>query len=111
MEYVKDDEMQRNIAIGKALCFPSVVKRVMPDRSAVDGNENVFAFGSANEAHVISEPAFKTASLVIIRTRTLTLVIVTALESIHVEIAHICSDFSKFLISSLYEDIVHTPFC
>jgi hypothetical protein len=44
---------------------------------------------------MIAKPAFEPAALVIIGTRTLALVVITALEAIHVEIAHICSDFLK----------------
>lgn len=46
---------------------------------------------------MIAKPAFKTAALVIIGTRTLALIVITTLETV--------------LISSLYEDIVHAPFC
>jgi hypothetical protein len=95
VEYVKDDEMQRNIAIGKAFCLPSVVQRIVPDRSAIDGDENVFTFGSANKAHMIAKPAFKTATLVIIGTRTLALIVITTFEAVNVKITHICSDFFK----------------
>ena len=67
----KDDEMQRDVAIGKAFCLPSIVQRVVPDRAAIDGDENVFTFGSANKAHMVAKPAFEPAALVIIGTRTL----------------------------------------
>ena len=87
--------MQRDVAIGKALCLPSIVKRIVPDRSAIDGDKNIFTFRSANKAHMIAKPAFKTAALVIIGTRTLALIVITTLETVNVEITHICSDFFK----------------
>ena len=44
---------------------------------------------------MIAKPAFKTAALVIIGTRTLALIVITTLETVNVEITHICSDFFK----------------
>jgi hypothetical protein len=44
---------------------------------------------------MIAKPAFQTAALVVIGTRTFTLIVITALEAIYVEITHICSDLLK----------------
>jgi hypothetical protein len=95
MKNVKENEMQRNIAIGKAFCLPCIVQRVMPDGAAIDGDENVFTFRSAHEAHMIPKPAFQAAPLVIIGTLAFLLIIVTAFETVNIEITHIRSDFLK----------------
>ena len=102
MENVKDDEMQRDIAVGKALRLPSVVQRVVSDGSAIDGNENIFTFGSANKAHMVTKPAFEATALVVIGTGALAArrailraVVITGFKAVNVEIAHICSDFLK----------------
>ena len=95
MENVEENEMQRNVAIGKAFRFPSVVQRVMPDGAAINGDEYVFTLRSAHEAHMIPQPAFQTSPLIIIGSGTLRLIIVTAFETINIEITHICSDFFK----------------
>jgi hypothetical protein len=44
---------------------------------------------------MIAKPAFKAAAFVVIGTRTLALVVITALEAIHVEISHVRSDLFK----------------
>ena len=67
----------------------------MPYRSAVDRYKNVFALGSANKAHMVAEPAFKPAALIVVGTRAFLPVIIAALEPVNVEIAHIRSDFFK----------------
>ena len=95
MQNVKENKMQRNIAVSKAFCFPGVVQRVVPDGTAINGDEYVFTLRSAYEAHMIPQPAFQTSPLIIIGSGTLRLIIVTAFETINIEITHICSDFLK----------------
>jgi hypothetical protein len=63
--------------------------------TAINGYENVLSFSGPYKAHMIAKPAFEPAALVVIGTRTLALIVVTALEAVNVEIAHIRSDFLK----------------
>jgi hypothetical protein len=44
---------------------------------------------------MITQPAFKPAALIIVRTRALALIIITALEALNIKISHIRSDFLK----------------
>ena len=87
--------MKSYIAISKAFCFPCVVKRIMVDSSAINGNKHIFAFQSSYKAHVIPKPAFYSSTLVIIGTSTFGAIFITTLKAVNIKFSHICTNFFK----------------
>ena len=62
----------------------------------INRNEHILAFGGgANEAHMVSEPAFDPPTLVVIGTRAFLIIFISALESINIEFTHKASYLFK----------------
>lgn len=89
--------MEGDIAVGEALGFEGLVEGVVPGYPAVDGDEHAFAFGGTDKAHVIAQPAFHAAALVIVRPEAFPAVFLAAFETVHVEFAHIAADLFEVL--------------
>ena len=89
--------MKGYIAICKAFRLPRIIKRVVVYASAIYGNENVFALGSSNKAHMLPKPALQPPPLVVIGSGALRGILLAALEAVHVKLPHISPDLLKAL--------------
>lgn len=102
MQNIKDNEMQCNVSVRKALRLPGIVERIVSNSTTVDRYEHILAVRSSHKAHVVAKPALYSSTFVIIGTGAFFAVIVTALETVDIELAHICSDslkvFNKFAV-------------
>ena len=65
---------------------------IMWDPSAVDREEHILTGGILMEGHIITEPAFDPAPLVIVAAGALDAVFFSALKTIDIEFAHIVPD-------------------
>lgn len=89
VQNVKQNKMQGDVAVGKALCLPGLIERVVRLGAAVDREEYALPLGAAHELHVVPEPAFDAAALVVIRARALFVVFLAAFEAVDIKLAHI----------------------
>ncbi|WP_277259233.1 hypothetical protein [Phascolarctobacterium succinatutens] len=80
--------MQHYIISRKALRLQRLVKRIMPDFSAVHGNKAVLATGILTKIHILSQPAFNASALIVIATGAFIRKISSALKAKDIKITH-----------------------
>ena len=80
--------MQHDIIRRKALRLQRLVKRIMPDFSAVYGNKAVLAAGFLAEIHILTQPAFNASALVVIAASAFIRKISSALKAKDIKITH-----------------------
>ena len=94
---IQNVKVQSDVLVGKAFGFECFVKRVTGDATAVNGQKHILAGGILMEGHIIAEPAFDSAALIIIAAGTLGGVLVAAFEAVDIELAHIITNSIKIL--------------
>ena len=87
--------MKRDIPIGKAFRFPCLVERIVMRNAAVDGEKDLFAVSGLPKTHIITQPAFNAAALVIIGAGAFLRELIAAFKTVHIEFAHIVPNAFK----------------
>ena len=89
--------MQDQVIVREALGLESLVQRIVPDRPAVHGEEDLFPGFVLPEGHALAHPAFDPPALVVVGPQTLYVVFLPTLEAEHINLPHVSADLVKAL--------------
>ena len=96
-EEIQNVEMEGHVARSEALGLERLIERIDRDRTAVHREEHLSAIRILPEAHVITEPAFDAAALVVVAARAKFGVLVPATEAVDIELPHIFTNAAEVL--------------
>ena len=89
--------MQRDILVGEAFGLEGLVERVAGDLPAVNGKKDVLSAAVLPEGHVVAQPAFDPAALVVIATGAFGVILAAAFEAVDIEFPHVVPDPAEIL--------------
>ena len=89
--------MQRDILVGEAFGLEGLVERVAGDLPAVNGQKDVLPAAVLPEGHILSQPAFDPAALVVIAPGAFGVILAAAFEPVDIELPHVVPDPAKIL--------------
>ena len=88
IQYIEYDEVQRDIAVGEALCLPRPEKRIVLVLPAVHGDIHRLRIRRPSELYRPRQERFYAPSLIVIGAAAHAVIFFSALESVYIEFLH-----------------------